>query len=144
MNCTDWNTFSSLEDVGTSLAAFLSKDYTNSVHSSIGCTPKERFMRDYDKLRHIPIEQLNFHFLHRKECHVHNDATVKLLKNVYEAPQQFIGSKIKIRYLPTNLSELFIFSDDGKLLHTIHPVKKVENSKIKREYIDYTQSGGGL
>jgi hypothetical protein len=142
MNCTDWNTFSSLEGVNASLAAFLAEEYTNSVHSSIGCTPKERFMRDYDKLRHIPTEQLDFHFLHRKECRVYNDATIKLLKNVYETPQKFIGSKIKVRYLPTDLSELFIFSDDGKLLHTIYPVKKVENSKIKRVSIDYTQTGG--
>ena len=142
MNCTDWGEFSSLEELSASFAAYLSKKYTNAVHSSIGCTPKERFMRDYDKVRHIPAEQLNFHFLHRKECKVYNDATVKLLGNTYETPQQFIGSKIKVRYLPTNKSELFIFSDDGKLLHTIYPVKKVDNSKIKRTAIDYTQIGG--
>ena len=143
MNCTDWGEFSSLEELSVSFAAYLSKDYINAVHSSIGCTPKERFMRDYEKVRHIPIEQLNFHFLHRKECRVYNDATVKLLGKVYETPQQFIGAKIKIRYLPTDKSELFIFSDDGKLLHTIYPVKKIDNSKIKRTAIDYTQLGGG-
>jgi transposase InsO family protein len=143
MNCTDWDEFKSIEELSASFADFLSKEYTNDEHSSIGCTPKERFMRDYDKVRHIPIEQLNFHFLHRKECRVYNDATIKLLGNVYETPQQFIGSKIKVRYLPTDKSELFIFSDDGKLLHTIYPVKKVENSKIKRTAIDFTQIGGG-
>lgn len=143
MNAVDWNLFSSLEDIDASLSAFLSNKYTNAIHSSIKCTPKERFMRDYEKIRHIPIEGLNLHFLHRKECRVNNDATVKLLGNVYETPQQFIGSKIKVRYLPTDTSELFIFSDDGKLLHTIFPVKKVDNSKIKRASIDYTQAGGG-
>jgi hypothetical protein len=101
-------------------------------------------MRDYDKVRHIPAEQLSFHFLHRKECRVYNDATVKLLGNVYETPQKFIGAKIKIRYLPTDTSELFIFTDNGKLLHTIYPVKKVDNSKIKRTAIDYTQLGGDV
>jgi transposase InsO family protein len=144
MNCTDWDEFSSLEDVATSFATYLSKEYTNAVHSSIKCTPKERFMRDYDKVRHIPVEQLNFHFLHRKECRVYNDATIKLLGATYETPQRFIGSKIKVRYLPTDKSELFIFSEDGKLLHTIYPVKKVDNSKIKRVSIDYTQDGGGF
>jgi transposase InsO family protein len=143
MNCTDWDEFSSLEELSASFAEYMSREYTNAVHSSIGCTPKERFMRDYDKVRRIPIEQLNFHFLHRKECRVYSDATVKLLGSVYESPQQFIGSKIKVRYLPTDTSQLFIFSDDGKLLHTIDPVKKVENSKIKRAAIDYTQLGGG-
>ena len=142
MNCTDWGEFTSLEELSASFADFLSKEYTNSFHSSIKMTPKERFMRDYEKLRHIPIEQLNFHFLHRKECRVYNDATVRLLGNVYEAPQQFIGSKIKVRYLPTDKSELFIYSDDGKLLHAIHLVKKIDNSKIKRTSIDYTRIGG--
>jgi len=144
MNCTDWDQFESVEELSASFAEYLSREYTNAVHSSIKCTPKERFMRDCDKVRHIPAEQLSFHFLHRKECRVYNDATVKLLGNVYEAPQQYIGSKIKVRYLPADMSELFIYSDDGKLLHTIRPVKKVDNSKIKRTAIDYTQIGGGV
>jgi transposase InsO family protein len=143
MNATDWNEFSSLDDVHVSFSKYLSKEYTNYHHSSIGCTPKERFMRDYERLRHISTEELNLHFLHRKECRVTNAATIKLLGIEYETPQQFIGSKIKVRYLPTDKSELFIFSDNGKLLHTIYPVKKVENSKIKRASIDYTRAGGG-
>ena len=142
MNSVDWNLFSSLEDIDVSLSAFLSNNYTNTVHSSLKCTPKERFMRDYDRIRHIPVEELNFHFLHRKECRVYNDATIKLLGDVYETPQQFIGSKVKIRYLPTDTSQLFIFADDGTLLHTIYPVKKVDNSKIKRVSIDYSLTGG--
>jgi transposase InsO family protein len=142
MNSTDWDTFSSLDEVNSSLAAFLSERYTNTVHSSLGCTPRERFMRDYDRIRHIPVEELNFHFLHRKECRVTNAATVKLLGTEYETPQQYIGSKIKVRYLPADMSELFIFSDENTLLHTIRPVKKVENSKIKRASIDYTQERG--
>jgi transposase InsO family protein len=142
MNAVDWNSFSSLDDVNASLSAFLSDSYTNNIHSSLNCTPKERFLRDYDRLRHIPPEEIDFHFLHRKECRVTNAATIKLLGGEYETPQQYIGSKIKVRYLPTNLSELYVFSDDNKLLHTVRPVKKVENSKIKRASIDYTQTGG--
>ena len=144
MNAVDWDMFASLDDVNASLAGFLSDRYTNSPHSSLDCTPKERFLRDYGRIRHIPVEELDFHFLHRKECRVSNAATIKLLGTEYETPQQYIGSKIKVRYLPTDLSELFVFSDDNRLLHTIRPVKKVENSKIKRASIDYTQAGGGL
>jgi hypothetical protein len=142
MNSVDWNGFSSLGDINASLSAFLSEKYTNSIHASLGCTPKDRFMRDYDKLRHMPIEELNFHFLHRKECRVTNAATIKLLGTEYEIPQQYIGSKVKVRYLPADMSGLFIFSDEGTLLHTVRPVKKIENSKIKRAAIDYTRAGG--
>jgi len=144
MNAIDWDTFTSLDDVNASLSAFLSERYTNSNHSSLNCTPKERFLRDYDRIRYIPVVELDFHFLHRKECRVTNVSTIKLLGTEYETPQIYIGTKIKIRFLPTDLSELFIFSDDNKLLHTIRPVKKVENSKIKRASIDYTKAGGAL
>jgi len=143
MNCTDWGLFSSLEDVDESLRAFLSKEYTNENHSSINMAPKERFLKDYDKIRHVPAEGLDFHFLHRKECRVYNDATIKLGGMDYEVPQRYIGSKIKIRYLPGHMSELFIYSDENKLLHTIRPVRKVENSKIKRASIDYSKGSGG-
>lgn len=144
MNAVDWNIFSSLGDIDSSLSAFLSEKYTNSLHSSLNCTPKERFLRDHGRIRHVPVEELDLHFLHRKECRVTNAATIKLLGTEYETPQQYIGSKIKVRYLPTDMSELFVYSDDSKLLHTIHPVRKVDNSKIKRASIDYTKSGGAL
>ena len=142
MNSVDWDTFAGIDDINASLSAFLSEKYTNSIHSSINCTPKERFLRDYDRIRRIPAEELDFHFLHRKECRVTNAATIKLSGTEYETPQEYIGAKIKVRYLPSDLSELFIFSDDNRLLHTVRPVKKVENSKIKRASIDYTRTGG--
>jgi len=72
------------------------------------------------------------------------DAIIKLGGTEYEVPQQFIGSKIKIRYLPSDMSELFIFSDGNRLLHTVRPVRKVENSKIKRASIDYSKAGDSL
>jgi transposase InsO family protein len=144
MNAVDWNAFGSLDELNGALSTFLSEKYTNNVHSSLKATPKERFLKDYDKIRHLQAEELDFHFLHRKECRVTNAATIKLLGTEYEVPQRYIGSKIKIRYLPTDMSELFIFSDDNKLFHTVRPVKKIENSKIKRPSIDYTQAGGDI
>jgi hypothetical protein len=98
-------------------------------------------MRDAHRIRHIPAEDLDLCFLHRTDCRVTNAATVKLGGTEYETPQKYIGAKIQIRWLPADLSELYIFSADDKLLHTIRPVKKVDNSKIKRVYIDYTKGG---
>jgi hypothetical protein len=144
MNAVDWNGFSTLEGLGASLATFLAENYTNSIHSSIGCSPKERFLRDSQRVRHIPIEGLELCFLHRKDCRVTNAATVKLSNTEYETPQKYIGAKIQVRYLPTDLSKLYIFSDTDKPLHTIYPIRKVDNSKIKRAYIDYSKEGGGF
>ena len=142
MNATDWNGFSSLEEARASLADFLSKEYTNSKHGSLDCSPKERFLRDAQRIRYIPAEELEVCFFHRKDCRVTNAATIKFSGMEYETPQKYIGAKIHIRYLPTDLSKLYIFSDDGKPLHTIYPVRKIDNSKIKRAYIDYSKEGG--
>lgn len=142
MHTVDWNLFSSLDDLNSALAVFLSEQYTNSEHASLKQSPKERFLKEYQRLRFIPIEELDLHFLHRKECRVTNAATIKLAGTEYETPQKYIGDKVKVRYLPTDLSRLFIFSADNVLLHTIYPVKKIENSKIKRTYIDYTNEEG--
>ena len=46
---------------------------------------------------------------------------------------QYIGKRIKLRYLPSQPDEAYIFSDDHKLLETIHLVNKVDNAKIKRK-----------
>jgi hypothetical protein len=138
MHATDWNLFTSLEDIDTSLAEHLAKEYTNSKHSSLPCTPKQRFLQDYERIRHIPSEELNFHFLHRQTRRVTNAATIKLFNIDCETPQQYIGSKINIRYLPSDTTKLFIYSDEGKLIHTIKSINKIENSKIKRATIDYT------
>ena len=62
-----------------------------------------------------------------------DDATVVIGQQIYEVPMQYIGKRIKLRYLPSQPDEAYIFSDDHKLLETIHLVNKVDNAKIKRK-----------
>jgi hypothetical protein len=45
---------------------------------------------------------------------------------------KYIGDRINIRYDPSSLDKAFIFSEDGKLMDTIYPVKKIDNSRIRR------------
>lgn len=62
-----------------------------------------------------------------------NDATVSLNRITFEVPLEYVGDKIHIRYDPTGLEKAYIFSADGKLTDTIFPVKKIDNSKVRRE-----------
>lgn len=55
MNCTDWNDFHCLEDVNHSYHRFLDTEYTNRPHSSIGTTPRERYLKDFDTLRFLEL-----------------------------------------------------------------------------------------
>ena len=63
---------------------------------------------------------------------VHNDATVSIDKKLYEVPTKYIGSRINIRYDPTNDAEVYIFNENGERLEWILKVNKIDNSKIRR------------
>ena len=63
-------------------------------------------------------------------------------KEIYEVPSKYIGSKLYIRYDPTNNEEAFIFSENGERLERIVKVNKIDNSKLKRgskkEAVDFS------
>ena len=146
MNCTDWNTFHSLEEVNASYHRFLDTEYNNSPHSSIGMTPRERYLKDFDSLRFLERAVVEEGFLHRITRKVTPTATVSLFNVSYEVPQQYIGRTIHLRYRPEDLSEIYIYDGDSvKRLHTVYPVKKYDNAKRKRRAnISYGSMDGGV
>ena len=105
MNCTDWNTFHSLEDVNASYHRFLDSEYNNGSHSSIGMTPKERYLKDFDSLRFLEKTAVEEGFLHRITRKVTPTATVSLFNISYEVPQQYIGCTIHLRYRPEEVAD---------------------------------------
>ncbi|MEG0578399.1 MAG: DDE-type integrase/transposase/recombinase [Niameybacter sp.] len=141
MNGIDWTTFSSLEKLNEDYWGYLNRYYNNAHHSSIDSTPRDRYLKDATLIKHLPSDLLNHHFLHRMERRVNSDATVIIDKKPYEVPMQYIGKKVKIRYLPSQPGEAYIFSEDHRLLETIHLVNKVDNAKIKRKKcIDFSDA----
>lgn len=46
MNANDWNQWSSLKELNESYQNFLATEYTNETHSSLGISPKERYLKD--------------------------------------------------------------------------------------------------
>lgn len=145
MNCTDWNDFHSLEDVNNSYWEYLNQEYNNSPHSSIGMTPKERYLMDFDSIRFVEAGILEEGFLHRITRKVTPTATVSLFHTEYEVPQHYIGNTIHLRYRPEDMSEIYIYEgESGKRLYTAKPVRKLENTKRKRRAnITYSAMDGG-
>ncbi len=143
MNANDWNQWSSLKEVNESYENFLAKDYTNEVHSSLGMTPKERYLKDISLIKFIEKEQLEAAFLNRITRKVSATATVSIFNTEYEVPQGFIRKKIELRYDPFETKKLYIYQD-GKRIGESVPVKKVENSQRKRQInICYANMDGG-
>ena len=145
MHCTDWNAFHSLEDVNGSYHHFLDTEYNNSPHSSIGMSPRERYLKDFDSLRFVEKSVIEESFLHRITRKVTPTATVSLFNVSYEVPQQYIGRTIHLRYRPEDMSEIYIYEgESGKRLHTAKPVRKLDNAKRKRHTnISYSEMDGG-
>lgn len=144
MNGINWNNYTDLDSLNTDFNKYLNEKYSNSIHSSIMMTPRERYIQDVDKMKFIPMEELDNHFLHRVSRKVNNDATINLNSLQFEVPAKYIGQRINIRYSPIDLSKAFIFNKNDKISDTVYPLKKVDNSKVKRNVIDYSKVNGGL
>lgn len=145
MNSINWNDYSSLEALNKDYQVFLDKEYTNSIHSSLKTTPKERYLQDFDLIKFISEEELEESFLHRVTRKVTSTATISLFKNIYEVPQYFIGTTVNIRYSPDDLSEIYVYDGiTNDRLNTCYYVNKQDNAKVKRKpNINYVSMDGG-
>ena len=139
MRCTNWNEFTSLDDIKKSLQTFIYNEYLNKVHSSTNETPNERWHNEYANVIFLDNNFIDESFLHKVERKVRKDKTVKIENNYYEVPFKYVGKTVEIRYDPTSLKEIYIFENNQKL-ETCQIVDKIANSKIKRKNnIDYSK-----
>lgn len=142
INCTDWNSFTSLEDLNERYYNYVNTEYNNHFHSSINDTPRNRFMKDYNLLNFVSTnELLDEYFLHSLDRKVATDSTIQVCGKAFEVPSRYMKQRINIKYNPHNLEVAYIYENNQKI-ETIYPVKKVENSKIKRKSISYAEIGG--
>jgi transposase InsO family protein len=133
MHILDWNKISSLEELNSLFTDFVENDYNHHKHSSIDMKPIDKFMQHIDSIRFVKsTEELNRIFLHRASRKVINDATISLNTTIFEVPAKYIGEKILVRYEAFSMAKAYIFNDRGTQLETIFPVRKVDNSKVKR------------
>ncbi len=135
MNVINWDSFSSLEELNKSLFRYVEEDYNSKIHSSINEKPIDKFIRHIDLIKFIPTKQeVDYIFLYRVTRKVKKDSTISIQNILYETPLKYVGDTINIRYDPTIMDKAYIFSDGNQLLDTIYPVKKIDNSKIRREH----------
>jgi len=138
INGVDWNSFPDLESLNREFITFVNEDYNNRLHSVIEARPKERWLQDAKRIKYLPPDMLDDCFLHREVRTVAGDATIPICKVVFEVPAQYIKQKINVRFNPGDLSQAYIFNEHNKLAHTIYPLRRVDNSKIKRQQaLDY-------
>ncbi len=121
------------------------REYNTTYHTGIDGVPFERYRGTCSRMR-IPEsrEWLDECFLNRVWRRVNRDSTVSIDKVSYDAPMQFISSKVGIRYLPDDMDCAFILYDGGH--YPIRRAGRNGNCRAKRENqpaIDYSRIGGG-
>ena len=134
LDCTDFSHCHSLEELNQMYWGYLERDYQNKKHSSLGMSPRERYMRDYDMLKFPDPDKLEEAFLHSTTRRVNNVACVSVENRIYEVPQKYIGQKIHLRYHPENRDEIYIYDESsGKRLCSANYLNKSENRLRKRK-----------
>lgn len=145
MECTDFTGCRSLDDLNRLYWAYLERDYQSKKHSSLGMSPRERYMLDYGRLRFMDPAALDEAFLHYATRHVDKTACISLFKTKYEVPQKYIGQKVSLRYPPEDRSIIYIYDEGtGKRLDEAGPVNKSDNRlRKRRKNVSYANDGEG-
>lgn len=140
----------SLDDLNAKFFHYVDTVYNLRTHSSLqGLSPLERYLKDQERFKFVSsLEWLEDIFLREAVRKVNKDATISLLKQVYEVPQALIGHSVTVRYDPEDLSKVYLKEGDSTVLTTVYPVKPLDNARIirrqnERRQIDYASIYGG-
>lgn len=132
--------FPSLEELRTSLLAYVDT-YNKKPHSSLdGDTPENRFFSDSRRIRRLSPERIDQAFLLEQERRVSADSVIILNDTEYEVHYRYARHKITLRYAP-DLSTVYLVDPVSGELSPLRLLNKHENSQVKREKVSLT--GGG-
>ena len=135
----------SLEEFNRLLSDYIRKHNTTR-HSVTGQTPLERFLATNERIRKPKSrEWLEESFHNRLLRNVNRDATVHLDGLTYDAPMQFIGQKVEVRFLPGIPDSVYILYGDSH--YPLRLTDRIANGRTKRETpmeLDYGRVKEGI
>ena len=141
----DTTQIQSLDEFNQELANYV-RNYNTTMHSTIKETPMDRFLRSKTRVR-VPksADWLDECFHNRISRNVNKDSCLSIDTVFYDAPQQFIGMKVEVRFSPDSMENAYIFYN-GKHF-PIKATNRVANGKSKRNNklpsIDYSKRERG-
>lgn len=137
----DTSAITSLKEFNEELAAYIRRHNT-TIHSTTRQTPLDRFLLTKGRIQTPKSpEWLSECFHNRITRKVNNDSCISIDGTYYDAPQQFIGMKVEIRFLPGSMDQAYILYEG--IHFPIRPTNKFENARTKRNHdlptIDYSR-----
>jgi transposase InsO family protein len=120
----------SIDEFNELLANYIHINNT-TLHSAFKETPLVRFMRTREHIR-LPQSHkwLDECFHNRITRKVNNDSCITINSIIYDAPMQFIGMTVEVRFLPGAMEDAYILYEG--IHYPIPATDKVANSKTKR------------
>jgi len=138
----DLDQIGSLDEFNGLLREYIHKHNT-TLHSAIKESPIDRFLRTREHIKKPKSEQwLDECFHNRITRKVNKDSCITIDGICYDAPQQFIGMKVEIRYIPGQMEDAYILYEG--IHYQIPTTDKVANCRTKRNNlpaIDYSKKG---
>lgn len=120
----------SLEQLNQRLWVWIEQVYHRSEHRGVGTTPLLRWQQDIEHVRQLPpstdLRRLFFYRLNRL---VRRDSTFLLRGHFFEAPPEFTGETIEVRFDPLDLSQVEIYVR-GEARALARPVEAVINAQL--------------
>lgn len=107
------------------------EQYNNMKHSSLGCTPNERYQIAPSVAHHIDAEVIDFDFMNREERVVRNDNTLKIFNTWFDVPPGLAGLKVEVRYVPGTTEGMLVYHNKKK--YPIKETDQLKNCHTKRE-----------
>ena len=139
----DMDTILSLDQFNSIFRDYI-RNYNLTFHTGIQCTPFDRYQKTADQARPVKSKEwLDECFLNRVYRKVRRDSTISIDSTCYDVPMQFIGMKVEVRFVPSDMSSAFILYDKSHF-----PIRKTdrnENCRTKRNNlpsISYAREGG--
>jgi len=142
--------FKTIEELNSTMIAWLDVEYDNKIHSSTGETPNNRFrnnLKAHPPRRIKDIDHFNSLFFWRTEKTINKYGKIQFNKNSYPVHGLPVGAKVELRYDPFDLSEVQVFKDKAfycklrasSLVRKTVPGIPEEKKKpiISKETIDY-------
>lgn len=128
--------YENLQTLNNALFSWMDGYYHQTIHSSTGQTPLERFIQNLHATRPAP-ENLKNVFRHRVLRKVGKDRVVSLHGKAFEAPPGCIGKRLELRFDPDLPHEIEAFDNNLSvgflkyvLVHSNAKIKRLQNEKI--------------
>jgi len=120
-----------LEEFNSEFAQWI-EEYNNRKHSSLDCSPMEKWLQSPKNPRLLADTHLNHHlFLLETTRQVKKDGTFRLQGQRYEISYVYAGSKVTLRYDKHDLSHVHVYRD-GQYLGLACPFNPGANNNLPR------------